>query len=55
VLAQVADETIKTMNEVIQIEREVADADRERESKLADIRDRLVKGMQGVASAAVQK
>ena len=55
VLAQVADETIKTMNEVIQIEREVADADREREGKLAEIRDRLVKGMQGVAAAAVQK
>ena len=55
VLAQVADETIKTMNEVIQIEREVASADREREGKLAEIRDRLVKGMQGVAAAAVQK
>jgi uncharacterized protein YaaN involved in tellurite resistance len=55
VLAQVADETIKTMHEVIAIEREVAAADRERETKLADIRDRLVKGMQGVAVAAVQK
>ena len=55
VLAQVADETIKTMHEVIQIEREVADGDRERERKLAEIRDRLVKGMQGVAAAAVQK
>ena len=55
VLAQVADETIKTMHEVIAIEREVAAADREREAKLAEIRDRLVKGMQGVAVAAVQK
>ena len=55
VLAQVADETIKTMHEVIEIEREVAAADREREAKLAEIRDRLVKGMQGVAVAAVQK
>jgi hypothetical protein len=55
VLAQVADETIKTMNEVIQIEREVADADRGREAKLAEIRDRLVRGMQGVAASAVQK
>jgi uncharacterized protein YaaN involved in tellurite resistance len=55
VLAQVADETIKTMHEVIAIEREVAAADREREGKLAEIRDRLVKGMQGVAVAAVQK
>jgi uncharacterized protein YaaN involved in tellurite resistance len=55
ILAQVADETIKTMHEVIEIEREVAAADREREAKLAEIRDRLVKGMQGVAVAAVQK
>jgi len=55
VLAQVADETIKTMHEVIKIEREVADGDREREQKLAAIRDRLVKGMQGVAAAAVEK
>jgi uncharacterized protein YaaN involved in tellurite resistance len=55
VLAQVADETIKTMNEVIQIEREVANADRDREAKLAEIRDRLVKGMQGVAAAAIEK
>jgi len=55
VLAQVADETIKTMHEVIKIEREVADGDRERERKLAEIRDRLVKGMQGVAAAAVEK
>ena len=50
-----ADETIKTMNEVIQIEREVANADRDRETKLAEIRDRLVKGMQGVAAAAIEK
>jgi uncharacterized protein YaaN involved in tellurite resistance len=55
VLAQVADETIKTMHEVIKIEREVADGDRDRERKLAEIRDRLVKGMQGVAAAAVEK
>src|SRR5215475_965614 len=54
VLAQVADETIKTMNEVIQIEREVANADRDREAKLAAIRDKLVRGMQGVAAQAVQ-
>jgi uncharacterized protein YaaN involved in tellurite resistance len=55
VLAQVADETIKTMHEVIKIEREVEAGDREREAKLAEIRDRLVRGMQGVAAAAVQK
>jgi uncharacterized protein YaaN involved in tellurite resistance len=54
VLAQVADETIKTMNEVIDIEREVAAGDREREAKLAAIRDKLVIGMQGVNARAVQ-
>ncbi len=54
VLAQVADQTIATMNEVIQIEREVAAADRDREAKLAEIRDKLVRGMQGVAAQAVQ-
>jgi uncharacterized protein YaaN involved in tellurite resistance len=53
VLAQVADETIKTMHEVIEIEREVAAGDREREAKLAAIRDRLVTGMQGVNRHAV--
>ena len=55
VLAQVADETIKTMHEVIEIEREVAAGDREREAKLTVIRDRLVHGMQGVNAAAVQR
>jgi uncharacterized protein YaaN involved in tellurite resistance len=55
VLAQVADESIKTMHEVIEIEREVAAGDREREARLAEIRDRLVRGMQGVNAAAVQK
>jgi uncharacterized protein YaaN involved in tellurite resistance len=55
VLAQVADETIKTMHEVIEIEREVAAGDREREAKLTAIRDRLVQGMQGVNAAAVQR
>ena len=55
VLAQVADESIRTMHEVIDIEREVAAGDREREAKLAEIRDRLVRGMQGVNAAALQK
>jgi len=55
VLAQVADETIKTMHEVIDIEREVAAGDRDREAKLVAIRDRLVHGMQGVNAAAIQK
>jgi uncharacterized protein YaaN involved in tellurite resistance len=55
VLARVADETIKTMHEVIEIEREVSAGDREREAKLTVIRDRLVQGMQGVNAAAVQR
>jgi uncharacterized protein YaaN involved in tellurite resistance len=55
VLAQVADEAIKTMHEVIEIEREVAAGDHEREAKLTAIRDRLVQGMQGVNAAAVQR
>ena len=55
VLAQVADEAIKTMHEVIEIEREVAAGDREREAKLTTIRDRLVQGMQGVNAAAVRQ
>ncbi len=53
VLAQVADEAIRTMHEVIDIEREVASADREREAKLTVIRDRLVTGMQGVNRHAI--
>jgi hypothetical protein len=40
---------------VMQIEREVAAGDREREAKLAAIRDRLVSGMRGVHAAAVQQ
>ncbi len=48
-------ETIKTMHEVIEIEREVSAGDREREAKLTAIRDRLVQGMQGVNAAAVQR
>ena len=53
VLAQVADEAVRTMHEVIEIEREVAGADREREAKLTAIRDRLVTGMQGVNRHAI--
>ena len=55
VLAQVADEAIRTMNEVIDIEREVAAGDREREAQLAGVRDRLVKGMQGVNQRALEQ
>src|SRR6201999_835795 len=55
VLAQVADESIRTMHEVIEIEREVASGDRAREAKLAAIRDRLVTGMHGINQSALQK
>jgi hypothetical protein len=55
VLARVADETIRTMNEVIDIEREIAAGDRERDAKLAEVRDRLVRGMQGVNQRAIEK
>lgn len=48
VLAKVADEAIQTMNEVLDIEKEVAAGAREREAKLAAIRDRLAQGMRGV-------
>jgi uncharacterized protein YaaN involved in tellurite resistance len=54
VLAQVADEAIQTMNEVIEIEREVAAGDRDREAKLTAIRDRLGVGMRGVAQNALK-
>ncbi len=54
VLAQVADEAIQTMNDVITIEREVAAGDREREAKLTAIRDRLGAGMRGVAQNALK-
>jgi uncharacterized protein YaaN involved in tellurite resistance len=54
VLAQVADEAIQTMHEVIEIEREVAAGDREREAKLAAIRDKLLIGMRGVNQHAIQ-
>ena len=55
VLAQVADETIAAMNEVIDIEREVAAADAVREQKLAEVRNKLVRGMQGVNARAIEK
>jgi hypothetical protein len=54
VLAQVADEAIQTMNDVITIEREVAAGDRDREAKLTAIRDRLAVGMRGVAQNALK-
>lgn len=54
VLAKVADEAVQTMHEVIEIEREVAAGDRDREAKLAAVRDRLAAGMRGVAQDAVR-
>jgi uncharacterized protein YaaN involved in tellurite resistance len=54
VLAKVADEAIQTMNEVIDIEREVAADDREREAKLTAIRDQLGAGMRGVQQHALE-
>jgi uncharacterized protein YaaN involved in tellurite resistance len=55
VLAQVADEAVRTMNEVLDIEREIAAGDKQREAELVQVRDRLVKGMQGVAIRAVER
>jgi len=55
VLAQAADEAIATMNEVIDIEREVAAGDAAREARLAEVRNKLVRGMQGVNARAVEK
>ncbi len=55
VLAQVADETIRTMHEVIDIERQTAAADAEREARLIGIRDRLVIGMQGVNARTLER
>ncbi|MGI4811715.1 MAG: hypothetical protein ACRYF2_26895, partial [Janthinobacterium lividum] len=54
VLAKVADEAIQTMHEVIEIEREVAAADRDREAKLAAVRGRLAAGMRGVTQASLR-
>lgn len=53
VLAQVANEAIRTMHEVIEIEREVSAGDRDREARLVAIRDRLTTGMQEVSRHAM--
>jgi uncharacterized protein YaaN involved in tellurite resistance len=53
VLAQVADQTIATMHEVLDIEREVAAGEAAREAKLAEIRNKLVTGMQSVNTRAI--
>ncbi|MDE8347351.1 MAG: toxic anion resistance protein [Acidocella sp.] len=54
-LSQVADQTIATMHEVLDIEREVAAGAAEREAKLAEIRNKLVIGMQGVNARAISQ
>jgi uncharacterized protein YaaN involved in tellurite resistance len=54
-LAQVADETIRTMHEVIEIERDIAVQDAAREQKLVEIRNKLVTGMQGVNAQMLLK
>ncbi len=54
-LAQVADETIRTMHEVIEIERDIAVQDAAREQKLVEIRNKLVTGMQGVNAQVLLK
>ena len=54
VLAKVADEAIQTMHEVIEIERDVAAGDRDREAKLAAVRDRLAAGMRGVTQSSLR-
>jgi uncharacterized protein YaaN involved in tellurite resistance len=54
VLAQVADETIRTMNEVIDIERKVAAGDRDREAKLTEIRDKFAIGMRGISHRVLE-
>jgi hypothetical protein len=43
------------MNEVIDIEREVAAGDAAREQRLLEVRNKLVQGMQGVNARAVAK
>jgi uncharacterized protein YaaN involved in tellurite resistance len=55
VLAQVADQAIATMHEVIDIEREVAAGDAAREQKLREVQAKLVRGMQGVNARAIEK
>lgn len=54
-LALAAEQAIHTMHEVIAIEREVENGDREREARLAAVRDQLVGGMQGVARHALER
>jgi uncharacterized protein YaaN involved in tellurite resistance len=52
-LAAAADQSIATMKEVQEIEREVLAQDRERELKLIEVRDKLVAGMRGVQAQAL--
>jgi uncharacterized protein YaaN involved in tellurite resistance len=47
-LAAVADEAVKTMNEVLDIERQIAAEDSGREARLSEIKGRLLAGMTAV-------
>lgn len=48
VLARVAEEAVKTMNEVLDIEKQIAADDRNCEARLVEIKSRLLEGMRGV-------
>jgi len=52
-LSTLADQTISTMQEVLKIEQDAADDDRQREQELVRVRDRLVSGMRGVQQTAL--
>jgi uncharacterized protein YaaN involved in tellurite resistance len=52
-LALAANQSIETMMEVQDIERQVLAQDREREQKLIEVRDKLVAGMRGVQTQAL--
>lgn len=52
-LKTLAQQTLATMHEVVEIEQEAAQKDRQREQELARVRDQLVAGMQGVTQQAL--
>jgi len=54
-LAQLAQQTIATMHEVLQIEEENTQRNAQREQQLIAVRDSLVSGMRSVQSAALVK
>lgn len=54
-LTALANQTIATMKEVLEIEQQVAVQDREREQKLIAVRNQLVEGMRGVQAQALAR